>query len=339
MEKDYRISYIRALSTLMVVSLHVIQKFSYTYPKISAISDWLNLGLVFFFLISAYLYSKRDIKKEVRKKWLFRKYTDILVPSLTTVLFAILIFGLCGVEITGTRAMSSILCGLGLEAFVPNSWVFMQYWFLTYILIFYTAIPIIQKIDFKKFREKTFWAGVFLITIAMQGILSAINSPISWGGVLRFLLPYAMFRRYDAENLRKTVKVMTIIAIPCVIADCYVRYFVVPAGIGASVAELAHIYIQTLAGTSCFYWLYDFFGKIKVKKKLLKITDRYSYPVYLTHSLFIGYSTSIIDKFENRFVGTVVALLLTVVASVLLSVITTPIKEKISLIANKKDSR
>ena len=61
MSKDYKISYIRAIATLLVVIIHITQHLSYTYPAVSVISDWGNLGLVMFFVMSAFfIFSKND---------------------------------------------------------------------------------------------------------------------------------------------------------------------------------------------------------------------------------------------------------------------------------------
>lgn len=84
MKRDYRVSYIRAIATVSVVLLHIVQHFSYTYPKISIFSDWLNLGLVLFFVISAFLYSKRNINRGEYGKWIAHRYAEIAIPSVFT---------------------------------------------------------------------------------------------------------------------------------------------------------------------------------------------------------------------------------------------------------------
>ena len=227
--RDYKISYIRANSTGMVVLLHIIQHFSYTYPKISVISDWLNLGLVMFFVISAFLYSKRDIKKDEYKKWICHRYAEIVVPSLFTTVCALFVFSAFGIRIYRARIIYSALCGLGFEAIVPEPWVFMQLWFLTYILICYITLPLIQKINFKKYGEKTFWIGVVAISAVMQGIVSLTNSPISWGGMLRFYLAYAVFKRYDMNSaeMESVMKKLGFLGIPCVLIIIVMKYLLI----------------------------------------------------------------------------------------------------------------
>ena len=57
--KDYTISAIRMLSTVMVVVLHISQQMEKVNSHLHFVTDWLNLGLVMFFCISGFLYSGR----------------------------------------------------------------------------------------------------------------------------------------------------------------------------------------------------------------------------------------------------------------------------------------
>lgn len=61
MKKDYAVSSIRMIATILVVVLHIFQQMERTNPDIHIATDWLNLGLVLFFGISGFLYSGRKI--------------------------------------------------------------------------------------------------------------------------------------------------------------------------------------------------------------------------------------------------------------------------------------
>ena len=43
MKKDYSISCIRGIATLLVVGIHIAQRLSLTYPRASLISDCCNI--------------------------------------------------------------------------------------------------------------------------------------------------------------------------------------------------------------------------------------------------------------------------------------------------------
>lgn len=260
------------------------------------------------------------------------RYREIVVPSMITVLATLAVYSLC-IEIpSGKIIVYSLLSGLGLEAFVPNGWMFIQLWFLTYILICYLSVPFVQKIRVREMPELQFWGGLLLATAVFQGgamlIKAVLPIPtLSWGVLLRFYLTYFVYRRYTDCNARKKVyRWMTALSAALLPIICFARYILCPDGTLGAIAELLFVYTQTIVGTVLFYSLQVFFQKHPIHEELRKISDKYSYAVYLTHCLFIGYSTSVLFKFGNIAVGIVVAIFLTAIASFLLTIVADGVK-------------
>ena len=329
MEKDYAVSSIRMIATFMVVVLHILQQFERISSHLHILTDWCNLGLVMFFCISGYLYSSRTINEG----WIWHRYKEIVIPSIITVIATLVVYSLC-FEIPDKKIIVySLVSGLGFEALVPNGWMFIQLWFLTYILFCYLSVPFIQKIKVRDMSEIQFWGMLVASTAVFQGGAMLINRVIdiptlSWGVLLRFYLPYFLYRRYGGNNRQKKVyEWMVLVSIILFIITCFARYVVHFDGVAGAIAELLFIYTQTIIGTVIFHFLRNFFQEHRISEKLLKLSDKYSYSVYLTHCFFIGYSTSIIFKCRSVVVGTVMAILLTVIASVFVTNITTQIKK------------
>ena len=130
MKKDYSISCIRGIATLLVVGIHIAQRLSLTYPRASLISDWGNIGLVMFFVISAFLYSKRRIEKPVI--WFAKRYFEIAIPSIIVVVLFLIIYQMIVGGLYFERIINAILSGLGFEEFVSDPWMFVQLWYLKY---------------------------------------------------------------------------------------------------------------------------------------------------------------------------------------------------------------
>lgn len=312
----------------MVVMLHISQQLEQLNSNLHILTDWLNLGLVLFFCMSGYLYSGREISS---RGWYLHRYKEIVIPSIITVILALVIYSLCFEIPEKSIIIYSLISGLGFESFVPNGWMFEQLWFLTYILICYLSVPFIQKIKVKKMSEIQFWCLLILATIVFQCCAFLVKRflpvpTLSWGVFLRFYLTYFIFRRYEDEKKKKVYKWMTILSILLLLAVCYVRYFLNTVGVFESVAELFFIYSQTIIGTTMFYYLRKLFQIHKFSKKLLRISDKYSYAIYLTHCLFIGYSTSVIYNCGNIVVGIIVALLLTALSSFCVTAISDRLK-------------
>ena len=327
MKKDAKISAIRLICTLAIVVLHIFQQIESDVKNLNIATDWLNLGLVMFCCISAFLYSSRNIGDAW--KWYKHRYFEIAIPALIVGVITILFFALTG-DITISKMGATILSSLGFEAFLNDSWMFIQLWFLTYLLIFYLTLPLLQKINCKCKSEFKFWSVCGATVVFVQGISLIIESIIdidllSVGVFLRFYLPYFVFRRYGIESdlLKKIMKLFALLCIPVILIVSYVRYFAQVEGWG----EIVFIYGQTFIGFVLFYWLYQAFTGVKVYNKLLILSDKYSYNIYLTHCLFIGYKTSIIKNAPNVFIGIIIALLLTFVSSVTLGFIMKQIKD------------
>lgn len=335
-KKDTTISKIRFIATSMVVLLHILQRLGQSYSYLNYFSDWLNLGLVLFFVISGFLYSNREIKKTNMGGWLVHRYTELAIPSILVTIVTLIIYSILIGNISSENIIYSILSALGFEAFLPDGWIFIQLWFLTYILICYITVPIIQKINIVQMSEVAFWGMIICTTVILQGMGSAISvitsfTTLSWGVLLRFYLAYMIFKRYSikGKKCRRYMTIMTMVTLPMIVGICYVRYIWIPQGIIKMLSELAYIYIQTIAGVELFYWLYLILDHVKISDTFLKISDKYSYAVYLTHCLFIGYSTSLIYRCSNIYIGILTALICTGISSFFVGKISELIKKKL----------
>lgn len=326
--KNGAISCIRMVSTLMIVLLHILQRIS--TEKFGVITDWINLSLVMFCCISGFLYSRRTIPDT--GKWYLHRYKEIAIPSMLVGLVTVIVFALMG-EMDGSKAINSLLSCLGLQVLVPDSWMFIQLWFLSYLLVFYVTVPIFQKLDIQKMSDLKFWTLIAGATVILQIVFAVLERLLkipflSVGILLRFYLPYFVFKRYDIADrgLRKIMYLLTALSVVAIAVICYVRYFMQADSLGG-LAELMFVYTQSLVGFVLFYWIYTASKGIKADNKILRISDKLSYPVYLTHCLFIGYNTSAMYWVDNLFVGIILALVLTVVASVTLYYLTNGIKK------------
>ena len=330
MKRDIRISIIRMICTLGVVILHIFQQVELVFKPIYIATDWLNLSLVMFFCISAFLYSQRQITKA--SKWYLHRYVEIAIPSLVVGLVVLVAFSVKG-TINAEKVIGTLLSCLGLQVYAKNSWMFIQLWFLTYLLFFYLTVPLVQKIKCREMSEFKFWAAFAGVVISAQALSIAVESItnitlLSTGILLRFYLPYFVFKRYDinGERIRPVMRLFTAFSVIAIAGVCWVRY-TPNIGLPASVAELLFVYVQTIVGFTLFYWLYKVFGCVKNYRTALKLSDKYSYEVYLTHCMFIAYNTSLIYAAKNMAIGIAAALAATAISSVLLHYVSQAAKQ------------
>ena len=318
-ERNHTISTIRMACTISIVLLHICQQYETVVPALRIVTDWLNLGLVMFFSISAFLYSGREITNA--SKWLYRRFRDLLVPSLLVGIATLTVFFLTGHR-DYSRFGDTLISCLGLQVWCDDSWLFVQLWFLTYILFCYVTIPLVQKIPCKDCSTVKFWVILTGSVVAAQILVYLLEiilniELLSVGMLLRFYLPYFLLRRYDihSEQLKKTMYVLTGASALAIGITCFCRYTDL-VGLPDAIGELVFIYTQSLTGTVCFYWLYRVLLRVRIPRFVLNLSDTYSYPVYLTHCLFVGYSTSVIRAFDYSAYSVLLALLLTAGSSI-----------------------
>lgn len=332
MKRDVQISIIRLICTVAVVSLHIFQQMEKLCAPLRIFTDWLNLGLVMFFCISAFLYSQKEIANV--PKWYLHRFSEILIPSALVGVGVLCVFGISG-NLDAQKLWGTVLSCLGLQVYAPNAFMFVHLWYITYLLFFYLTLPLIQKINCKQCSEICFWAITVTGVLALQGLTVIAEkftgiTLLSAGILLRFYLPYFVFRRYSisGNEIKLPMGILTALAVPAVAIVALVRYM--PGiGIPDTIAELMFVYTQTLVGFVLFYLLYRMFSRAKSYAAALKISDKYSYEVYLTHCLFIGYNTSLIWAASNVTVGIIAALSATAIASFALKTISEILKKPI----------
>lgn len=330
MKRDIRISIIRMICTLAVVVLHITQQLERVYAPIRYVTDWLNLGLVMFFCISAFLYSQREITGV--PKWYLHRYLEIAIPSLIVGIAVLAVFYFKG-SLNADKIIGTFLSCIGLQVYAKDSWMFVQLWFISYLLFFYLTVPLVQRIKREKASAFKFWSIMAVSVIVLQAVSVVIETVtgitlLSTGILLRFYLPYFVFKRYDitGDKIKPVMYLFTAFSAIALAGICWVRY-TPNIGIPESVAELLFVYVQTIVGFTLFYWLYRGFAWAKEYNTLLKLSDKYSYEVYLTHCMFIGYSTSLIFAAKNIVVGIFAALAATVISSVVLNYLSSIIKK------------
>lgn len=316
-EKNQSISTIRMLCTLSVVALHITQQYEKIVPWIHVVTDWLNLGLVMFFCISAFLYSRRNIVNS--KRWFIRRYATIAVSSLITGVLSIFVFSFLGM-MNPNRISNTLFSCLGFQIWTSDKWIFQQLWFLSYILFCYLSIPVIQIIPCEKWSNTRFWINLCIGIVLAHTLTLVLEKLIgielfSMGILLRFYIPYFLFRRYDNKQLRTIFKIASIPSILCIAIAATVRYTDF-FRLSPAISELVFIYAQTISGIVLFFWIYLGVSKLSLSTRVLRLSDSISYEVYLTHCLFIGYSTSLITYFNFKVEGVLFSILLTIISSV-----------------------
>lgn len=141
---DPTISVIRLFATISIVACHIMQTYGLW------LSDWLNLGVPVFFLISGILYGAKPVYNPFNR--LKKQFVKILIPYYILLISVIVFYCVLGdFKYTG-GFFNIVLATIGPGTLGGQG----HLWFVHYILFCYLIVPYLYwlKESIKKYRYK-----------------------------------------------------------------------------------------------------------------------------------------------------------------------------------------
>ena len=87
--------------------------------------------------------------------------------------------------------------------------------------------------------------------------------------------------------------------------------------------DLGHV----LLGSLIFIILFKTIEKLKIKyRKVLFLSDKYNYYIYLTHQIFILFDYSLLHFTNNLLINIILMLIMSIISGILLKIVTNIIK-------------
>ncbi|RHV39241.1 acyltransferase [Ruminococcus sp. OM05-10BH] len=272
--RNEAISLIRFLSMLMIISCHIMQYYDLE------LAWWFNVGVQIFLCISGFLYGQKNI--EDATDFYNKRFKKILIPYyLVFIPFGIIEF-IFARDVFSTKAfaMGLILCSTikGAE----------HLWFIPTILMCYLITPLLQGYRNKCVEGKRTIViftvlGVIITSVLIQGF-TTFNP--AW--ICCYLIGYALGMNEKGKYIRGKV-LMAITGIIAVAGNAVQIYCDYIASIDFSGFGIIKNYNHVMLGVFIFLLLKVIFEKVDLNGigKLLKLSDAYSFEVYLVHQLLI----------------------------------------------------
>lgn len=251
----------------------------------SELALWFNVGVQIFFIISGFLYGAKEIDSPI--SFIKKNYVKILVPYWLFLFLAILLYALfCRDQLGAVDIVKAFLCsgtinGLG------------HLWFVGYILFCYFLTPYLYWL--RKYLENgktsvTIYVDIFVLVI-IQLVGFFFDSYFEPDKVTCYVLGFFLadiFHKCSNKERRTITTFFIVLALMVNGMELYFKYFSNWSFVGwqDTVFRAACRYSHLLLGLMLFLTLYGHFTRVQYGK-LLSFTDKYSYPVYLVHQLFI----------------------------------------------------
>lgn len=327
-KRDLSISFVRMLAMMFIVICHVMQYYDVE------LAWWFNIGVQIFLCISGYLYGRKrilDILVFYRKNFvkILIDYEIVVFAAVAaTVLFTDTVITVEEIA-EAVLTVSTIAGGAHL-------------WFIPTILMCYLLTPLYERIFSRAEQShKLLVPAAVLLFVMNELVFRQMFSYFNAAWINCYLIGFAL-RRFQQYRFWYTGSawLLTLTGAVCISIQASVRYLQLITLTDAwrpfyyPVCDYGHVFLGVALFCSGRVLLRPFCN-INLIQRILRLSDRYSYQIYLTHHFFILGPLSLMALTANSYVNVVLILLLTVLTAVLLQ----KISAKISAVFMKKQLR
>lgn len=327
-KRDLSISFVRMLAMMFIVICHVMQYYDVE------LAWWFNVGVQIFLCISGYLYGRKrilDIRVFYRKNFvkILIDYEIVVFAAVAaTVLFTDTVITVEEIA-EAVLTVSTIAGGAHL-------------WFIPTILMCYLLTPLYERIFSRAEQShKLLVPAAVLLFVMNELVFRQMFSYFNAAWVNCYLIGFAL-RRFQQYRFWYTGSawLLTLTGAVFISIQASVRYLQLITLTDAwrpfyyPMCDYGHVFLGVALFCSGRVLLRPFCN-INLIQRILRLSDRYSYQIYLTHHFFILGPLSLMALTANSYVNVVLILLLTVLTAVLLQ----KTSAKISAVFMKKQLR
>ncbi len=335
--RDYSISCARFVAMIFIVACHVMERDDFSTNVCGAHISWafwFNVGVQMFLFISGFLYGRKDKIDVVEfyKKGLPKLLIDYYV-FIFGMLLIIHVSPLMSIDkngVIGLLTVSGTVPGLGHLWFMPT---ILLCYFLTPIIL-----PIIKAID--RYNNIGFFALSIVLIIVFHYTIKHYFSYFSPAYTNCFVIGM-IYSRVEPRKPIKTILLCLLVIACFVIIPVQFRIDYWPHGDLPEFFSIRYSYFtqygHCFLGIILVVLIRYLYRRLTMQRNtmLLDWSDKYSYDVYLVHHVFIQSAFACVQFISNRWIAIPLALLLTVLSSMLLRFISQFVKN-VSTLAYRK---
>lgn len=313
-DRNYTISLLRFMAMTFIVLCHFLQYYG------NELAWWFNVGVQMFFCISGFLYAKKQITSPI--DFICKNFKKILIPYYCFLIPTIILYFIFAEElITKYDAFSALLCSgtiVGIK----------HLWFIAYILFCYILTPLLQALTDKMRKTKWYiYLGILFGLLMCGQLLSrSFGSFFLFSRIFCYVFGFfasVFLQEYKSKLFILLTGTITFIAILLNVLRIYCKY--ITSYNPDSSFDLFEQYSHSFFGISIVFVFLITVKSIK-KNKLLDLSDKFSFYIYIVHQLFIfsPFSPLKIIKIPvlNCFISIIAILICAVILKLLSDVVT-----------------
>lgn len=308
------ISVIRVISMIIIIVGH--------WCRMVGIEDYqlTSIGVEIFLIISGYLYGKKAISN--KKVWLTGRLKRVIFPYWVVLLVAItvrIIFDF------GVNPLSVVLYALNLQG-INRVFLNLKYtavfgvgqtWFLTVLMLSYFIMLLIKQKKIEHIITKHKWISLST-AILIQCVLLLIGVQIVY--ILCFFTGYFIEKLPSFKNKKQfallTLSLLLVAAVRIISRKYIDGTMIYDQVIARWSFILLAIWIIAMINGICQIFIRAV-NKITSTKQW-RFIDFASYPLYLTHFIFMSGELATVNFVNNVFAASILSVLLTAIYTIIL---------------------
>ena len=301
-----QISAIRLIAMILIISCHVLQYYNLK------LAWWFNVGVQIFLVISGFLYGTKEIENPI--EWIGKRFKKILFPYYLLLVCYITICLFCSIKVSFVEIFKALFC-------LGNLPGLSHLWFVSNILFCYIITPYLC--EFVKKSKVSLIRIVFALIVYII-FASITNAYFRHHFICCYIIGFFIGHYYgqsggDILLIKRLTTIFVFIAFIAnglriiieYIRPDYLAY--IPNRIYILYSNYSHL----LLGVALFLLLFLLFKHVK-NNHMLKLSDKYSYDIYLTHHLFILSPFTVMSLTDCISVNIVIALIAAIASAILL---------------------
>lgn len=310
--RDNGISFIRVVSMFIIIATHFITEID----SISFMGQITNAAVNTFLLISAYLFSKKDILKPTQ--WLGKRLKRILIPFY----IYLIVFFLYKV-IVGQFEISVFLIYLfNLQGVLGKTEGIGHLWFITTIMFCYLITPLLDKYKDRFINNTKTQRTLIILALVVIWIMITYLTNVTIGTNVGYLVFFAICYLLSlVANINIRNKNFLFLAVIAFFAQVVRLLFKITMDGTLTYTVIIFGISNGLLGIFLFVLLYkpkNIYNNQSVLK-VINYFDNISYEMYITHYAFIVGPFTIWGGSDSLLVNILLVLTATYLSAVLLN--------------------
>ena len=331
---DSRVSAIRLVATVLVVFCHILEQGGVVLQNsiLHALGNYCSVGVPMFLLLSGYLYGQREYE-------CFEQRVHVSIYSIKKVLldyyvyaflFILPLYCILMPETISFQTLFNTLLGrFGFPKLV-------HFWYIPYVLFCYMITPFLY--DLKKMIRNIiqnrldafifFTILLLILVIALSEVYRGFFKPIYLCCyIIGFFLPDMLDWKKEAFTIKRLLFSVTPLCLVLNACKIYLKNIAVIEweGTAGTMQALLYDIAHLLLGLCLFATIFFICTNIQNRRSftkdeiwLLKMSDRYSFDLYIVHMLYVKGILSVMRFSNSFFLNVLLALFLTICSAIVL---------------------